>query len=65
VFGATEEDIVDEEERKYFSDPRAFSASAQFEHEDWTNGEGEDRHAMMGRRDYDFDDFEYDDESHA
>jgi hypothetical protein len=65
VFGATEEDIVDEEERQDFSDPRAFSASAQFEHEDWNDGEGEDRHAMMGRRDYDFDDFEYDDESHA
>ena len=65
MIGATEEAYVDEEDHQDISDPRAFSASAQPDHEDWDYGEGEDRHALMGRRDYNFDDLDYDDEGQA
>ena len=59
VFGATEEPI------EYEEDHRAFSASAHSEYEDQDNSEGEDRHAMMGRRDYEFYGSDGDDESNA
>ena len=48
MFGAVEERTYDEE------DTRGLSAFAHPEYEDQIESEGEDRHAMMGRRDYDF-----------
>jgi len=59
VFGATEEPIDYEEDR------RAFSASVHSAYEEQDSSEGEDRHAMMGRRDYEFDGSDGDDEPYA
>jgi hypothetical protein len=64
VYGAAEEDY-DDGNNTDLGNQRAFSVSAQPEDEDWNDGDGEDRYAMMGRRDYSFNDFEGDDEGQA
>jgi hypothetical protein len=65
AFGATEEDNDYEEDSRDFAHYRAFTASAHPSYEDRIEEEGEDRCAMMGRRDYDFTDFNEDDEDQA
>jgi hypothetical protein len=64
VYGAAEEDY-DDGDNTDLGNQRTFSVSAQPEDEDWNDGDGEDRYAMMGRRDYSFNDFEGDDEGQA
>jgi hypothetical protein len=54
AFGAAESRDEDAQEAPYDSrDHQAFSAS-RMDNEDHEDEEGEERHAMMGRRDYDF-----------
>ena len=64
AFGATEEDHYYEEDYTSLPNSSAFSASAHPDCDNW-NEEEEDRRAMMGRRDYDFTDFNDDDEGQA
>jgi hypothetical protein len=65
AFGVTEEENGDEEEYSDPHNPRAFSASVQQEDEDWNDREGDDQYAMMGRRDYSFEEFDGEDEGQA
>ena len=67
AFGAAEERHQEEEEQGHFDerDCRAFSATEQSNNDGLNEEDGEDRYAMMGRRDYQFDGSEDDDESHA
>ena len=41
------------------------TASAEQEDEDWNDREGDDRYAMMGHRDYSFEEFDGEDEGQA
>ena len=65
AFGATEEDADYGADPTDYAHPRAFSASAHPDDDNWNEEDGEDRCAMMGRRDYEFNDFNEDDEDQA
>ena len=65
AFGATEEDNDYEEDSSDLAHSCAFSASAHPDYDNQNEEEGEDRYAMMGRRDYEFADFNDGDEDQA